>query len=173
APLQQRPQLIVRAVPQIHESRTLETGARLPFVIAAPHDDGRDIPGTNFLADVASVRMPAHRDAMFFRNRAFQLDCEIREASGGVEHTCLKNRSRRTRLQASGARTALIKCRSIRRERQAANDLGEKDPGTKLFVDEAGVLSDPPETGVLRVNALLHRPCIDVRASLELFIRDL
>ena len=38
----------------------------------------------------------------------------------------------------------------------------------ELGVDDTRVAADPAETGVLRVDALLHRPGIDVGARLEL-----
>ena len=37
-----------------------------------------------------------------------------------------------------------------------------KDPRSELGIDQAGVLADPAEARVLRVDALLHRPGVDV-----------
>ena len=43
----------------------------------------------------------------------------------------------------------------------------EKHPRSELGVDHAGVLADPAEPGVLRVDAFLHRAGVDVGARLE------
>ena len=41
----------------------------------------------------------------------------------------------------------------------------EEDPRSESRVDHARVLADPADTGVLRVDAFLHRPGVDVGAA--------
>src|SRR5262249_58448890 len=74
---------------------------------------------------------------------------------------------RRTRLDAERARAALIERRRIDLERQAADDGGQEDERAELRVDDAGVLPDPADARMLRVDALLDRSGVDVRARLE------
>src|SRR5256885_10621752 len=72
-----------------------------------------------------------------------------------------------TRLEAQRTSAALIERRRVHFERQTADDLGEKDPRPELRMDDAGVLADPSEPGVLRVDALLDGPGVDVGARVE------
>ena len=95
------------------------------------------------------------------------LDRQVRDAAGRVEHAWRDEAPGRTRLDAERARAALIERGPIALERQAADDLGEKNPRADLGVDDARVLADPADARVLRVDALLHRTGVDVRASLE------
>ena len=76
-------------------------------------------------------------------------------------------RLRRARLDAQRAGAALIQRRRVHLQRQAADDLSEKDPRAELGIDHAGVLADPADAGVLRVDALLHRSGVDVGARVE------
>ena len=76
-------------------------------------------------------------------------------------------RLRRARLEAQRAGAALVERRRVDLERQAADDLAEKQPRAELGVDDAGVLADPADARVLRVDALLHRAGVDVGARLE------
>src|SRR6185436_2506258 len=126
-----------------------------------------------FLADVAPVCVLANCVAMFLWDGSLQLDREIREASRGIEDTGIEESTRRARVQASCARTALIECRRIRAERQTADNLGQKNPGAEIFVDETCVLPDPSKPGILGVDAFLHRPGVDVGAGFERVTRDL
>ena len=57
--------------------------------------------------------------------------------------------------------------RKIDVEREAADDLGQEDPRPEIFVNEARILPNPSETGMLRVDALLDWTGIDVGACLE------
>ena len=79
----------------------------------------------------------------------------------------LDERPGRAGLQAQRARAALVERRRVHRERQGADDLRQEQPRAELGVDEAAVLADPAEAGILRVDALLDRPRVDVRARLE------
>src|SRR5262249_50778609 len=97
---------------------------------------------------------------------------EVGEAPCRVQHPGINERARRACFNAANACAALIEAGRIWIERKAREDLREKDPGTQIFVDQAGVLPDPSDTGVLRVDGLLDRPRVNVGASLEVFIRD-
>src|ERR1035438_6268906 len=76
------------------------------------------VPWTNLLADVASENVRPHPLAMLLRDRAAQLNREVRNAAprierpsvaiaGAVRHKCL----RRTGVDATGARPAAIRRR--------------------------------------------------------------
>src|SRR5205823_13020879 len=69
--------------------------------------------------------------------------------------------------ETQGAGAASIERLRIRFERETADDLAEKDPGPVIRVDHAGVLANPTDAGMLRVNALLDRTSVDVPASFE------
>ncbi len=69
--------------------------------------------------------------AMLFRDRAFELDRQIRQAARRVEHTGIDQRTCRTGLETPRARATLIEAGRVRLQRQAADDLGQKDPGTR------------------------------------------
>ena len=95
------------------------------------------------------------------------LDRQVRDAARRVEHAGRDQRLRRTRVEAQRAGAALIERRRVGLERQAADDLAEEDPRPELRVDHAGVLADPAEARVLRVDALLHGAGVDVGPRLE------
>ena len=98
---------------------------------------------------------------------AAQLDRQIRDAARRIENTGRDDRLRRTGFEAERAGAALIDRRRIHLERQAADDCAEKHPRSELRVDHARVLADPPDARVLRVDALLNRTGVDIRARLE------
>ena len=64
-------------------------------------------------------------------------------------------------------RAALLEPLRVGLERSVHDDLAEEQPRAELGVDQAGVLADPAEPGVLRVDALLHRAGVDVARGLE------
>src|SRR5215510_5473999 len=100
------------------------------------------------------------------------LDGEIRNALRGIEHAWRADRVRRAGFNAERARTALIERRGVRFQIQAADDLAEEDPRTELGIDDAGVLADPADAGVARVDALLDRTGVDIRTCIERLGRD-
>ena len=105
--------------------------------------------------------------AMRAGNVAPQLDRQVRNAARRIEHAGRDQRLRRARLEAQRAGAALIERRRVDLERQAADDLARGTSTIRARVDDAGVLADPADAGVLRVDALLHRPGVDVGARLE------
>ena len=104
---------------------------------------------------------------MFLGHVAAQLDRQIGNAARRVEHARRHERMGRTRLETQRAGAALIEGRRVKRERQAADDHAEKHPRPEIGVDHAGVLPDPADAGMLRVDALLDRPGVDVHPRLE------
>src|SRR4030095_3470039 len=88
-------------------------------------------------------------------------------AARRIEYAGSDDRLRRTRLEAEHAGAALVERRRVHLQRQAADDLREKDPGSDVGMDDARVLADPPDAGVLGVDAFLHRSGIDIHARLE------
>src|SRR5262249_60018854 len=108
-----------------------------------------------FLTDVAAVGMPPEALALIDRDAALQLDRQVRQAARRVEDVRLDDRAGRTGVETEPARAALIQRRRVGLERQAADDLREKQPRSEVRIDDARVAPDPAEAGVLRVDALL------------------
>src|SRR6185312_2681805 len=158
-------QRLVRSTAELADRDAVPVRARLPGGIAR-HGGGR-VPRTYFLADVAAVHVRAHRRVEFRRDVAALLDRQVRDAAVRIDDAGRDDRLRLARLDAERARAALIERRPIAFQIEAADDLGEKDPRALLRVDHARVLADPADAGVLRVDALLHRPRVDVRARIE------
>src|SRR5205823_3444422 len=127
----------------------------------------RAVPWTDFLTNVASVDMRSDRAAMRVGDGPAELDREIRDAARRIENARRDNRVRRTCIEAQRAGAAPIERRRIRLERKTADDLAEKDPRSVVRIDHAGVLANPTNAGVLRVDALLHRTGVDVSAGFE------
>src|SRR5262245_23246649 len=100
-------------------------------------------------------------------NGGAKLDRQIRDAAGRIEHASIDERAGGARIEASTARSALLKRLCIRLEIEGRDDLRKKEPGAMLRVDETGVLSDPPETRVLSVDAFLNRARVHVCAGVE------
>ena len=96
-----------------------------------------------------------------------QLDRQVRQTTVRVEHTGLDERVGWTRFEATRAAPALLESLRIRLERQRADDLAKEQPRAELGVDETGVLADPAQPGVLRVDALLDGTGIDIRPRVE------
>src|SRR5688572_26065018 len=159
---QQRAQLIIGPLPQIEQRGCIETVTRKPRGILAATGGWREVPGADFLADVAAIGVRTNRRPVLDRDRTLQLDREVRQAAPGVEDIRPDERPCRARFDAQGALAALIERRPVRRKGKVADDLGEEQPGAMLLVDQAGVLADPSQAGILREDALLHRTGIDV-----------
>ena len=125
--------------------------------------DGVLVPGTDVLADVAAVgvmrrclaallreSLPLVSIVRYDRHRVASSTCG--STSAPVGHA--------SRQQRAGP--ALIERRLVGLELQIGDDHGQEQPGPELGVDQARVLADPAEPGVLRVDALLHRTGVDV-----------
>ena len=115
--------------------------ARLPGRIE--RRERREIPGTDVLADVAAEQMAADRRPLRFRNRALQLDREIRDAARRIDLVFVDDRAGRTRVDAQRAGAALIGDDLVGGQLEADGDARQQHPRAELRVDEAGVLADP------------------------------
>src|SRR4051794_20782880 len=71
------------------------------------------VPGTDVLANVAAKNMPSHALSEVLRNKASLLDCQIRNALGGVKLVGINKGLGRTGFQAARAGTATIRGRQI------------------------------------------------------------
>src|SRR5262245_22497109 len=140
----------------------VEADARLPGRVIRPRR--RLVVGADILADVAAVHVVAKRGVKLLGDRTFQLNRQIRETACRIELAGLDERSGRACLEASRARTALVDAGRVGIERKCADDFREEQPRADLRVDQAGVLPYPPEAGVLRIDPLLDRAGIDIRA---------
>ena len=172
ASLEKCPQLVVGPPPEIEQARRSKPLAGLPGLVHGTHGGGGVVIRADVLADIAAIGVRAEQDALLLDNRALVLDREIGQASCRIEHARFDQRSGRTRGETQRARSALIEDGLVRLQIEVADDFREEDPRTQLGVDQAGVLADPAQTGVLRVDPLLHRPGIDISARFEPFAED-
>src|SRR5262245_28611241 len=104
---------------------------------------------TDVLTDIAAVDVIVQRGTKLVRDGGAKLDRQGRDAAGRIEHTSIDQRAGRTGIQTSAARSALLERLCVGLEVKGGDDFGEKEPRTVLGVDEAGVLPDPSEPGVL------------------------
>ena len=165
-PFSSRPQFVVRHAARGRAASARPARTRLPGRIASTprrRDSTGTLPGRCRSRRRASRRRPRCSTG----NAPSMLDRQVGDAARRVEHARLRRARGRTRLEAQRAGAALIERRRVRLERQAADDLGQEDPRPERRVDHAGVLADPADAGVLRVDALLHRTGVDVGARLE------
>src|SRR5688572_14894128 len=77
APLQQRPQLVVRSRPQIEQARRVQPFAGLPGRIRRHTRRRLVVVRTDVLADVTAVRMRTDRCTVLVRNGSLGLNREI------------------------------------------------------------------------------------------------
>src|ERR1700693_36271 len=127
------------------------------------------VPGADILADVAPENMPPHPGAklVILRNRAPLLDREIRDALVGMELIRRDQRVSRAGIDATRATAAAIRRRQIRREIERGKNHAEEKPRAQLLIEDARVLADPSDAGILRHHALDDRAGVDVTASDE------
>src|SRR5207248_10183964 len=128
---------------------------------------GLRVPWADFLTYVAAVHAGPDSRVQGIGNRAAELNREVRHAARRIEYAGSDQRLRRARLEAQRARAASIERRRVGVERQAAQDFTEEQPRSEIGIDDAGILADPADAGVLRVHALLHGARVDVRPRLE------
>ena len=164
-------QRLVRRAPQRQQIRRRERRARLPHRIVG-HRRGT-VVRAHLLADVAAVGVGPDGLAHLLGNAAADFDGEIRQTAPRVEHTRLDQRTGRTGVEAACTAAALLEPLGVRFERERRDDLAEKEPRPQLGIDQAGVLADPAEPGVLRIDPLLYRSGVHERAGLERLRRHL
>src|SRR3954464_14878956 len=113
--------------------------------------------------------MSSNRLEMLDRQRTPRFDRQVGDAAVRIEHPSLDECAGRTRVEAPRAAAALLEPLRVRLEVEGADDFGEEQPRSDLRVDQAGVLANPAKTGVLRVDAFLHRTGVHVRTRFEWF----
>src|SRR5258705_13757107 len=108
------------------------------------------IPRTDVLANIAAEDMLPHGFAQLCRNRATQLNRQIRDAASRVENVGLDNGGGRARIDAQAAIPTKISRRSAGRAERLRQierryDYPKEKPRTRFFVDETRVLRQPSE----------------------------
>ncbi len=164
-PFDELREFVVVKAPKREEIDAVQPGTRRP--LRRLGHGGAAIPRADVLTDVAAVHQGAHRGAKVRRGRLAQLDRQVRDAARGVDRAGRDDGAGGTRRQARRALAALVEARLVGLERQARDEASEEQPRTQLGVDHAAVLADPADAGVLRVDALLDRPGVDVRPRLK------
>ena len=129
------------------------------------------VPRANVLTDVASENVSSHSFAQFYGNLAALLDRQIGDAQPRVQLTCRSDRLRWTGNDAARASSATIGRGQVAgdivvRDSERSENHAQKQPRSKLLIDDASVLADPSDAGVLRVDALDERTSVNVGAKL-------
>ena len=121
-------------------------------------DQRRLVPRAHVLADVAAVDVspPALRR---IGGMASSARSSGSRGTPGVEHVRLDDGAGRARVEALRARAAVVGRRRIGIERQAVTGSSTGRSTSRVAADDAGVLADPADAGVLRVDALLDPGC--------------
>src|SRR5829696_5338267 len=83
-------------------------------------------------------------------NRPPQFDRCVRNALPAVENIRRNERVGWAGIKASRARSAAIRRRCIRCQFEIGQDASQKQPRARALIDDAGVLSKPSDTGVMR-----------------------
>src|SRR5204863_3745845 len=167
AALQQRSQVAVGPSPELHEARQIESLAWLPRHVR--RDRRWLVVRADVLANIAPIHVIAERGAVLVGDAGSKLDRQVRNAAGRIEDAGVDERTGRAGVKTAPARSALLECLRVGFEWKRRDDLREEQPGAMLRVDQARVLANPSKARVLRVDALLHRARIDVRARVEGF----
>src|SRR5262245_27603085 len=95
------------------------------------------VPRTDVLADVTAIEQSADRLAQVRRNGLLELDRQIRDAPSRVEHAGLQQRIRRTRVETSRARAAVLGLeRRIRLEIDVEEQHAQEEERPDAAVDE-------------------------------------
>ena len=162
---QERAPAVVRDAAEVEQPGRSQRLPRLPRGVGARRRPA--VPRTDVLADVAAEHLLANRRPPFLGDRALLLDRQIRQAARGVDDVRLDDRAGRTCLEAARARAALIDAGLVGREIEVREDLRQQEPGTQPRVDEARVLADPAEPGLLGEHALLHGTVVHAGKRLE------
>src|SRR5687767_1537525 len=90
------------------------------------------VPGTSSKAIVTPVDAVADRGAQFLRNRAFELNRQIRNAAPRIQLKWGGDRLRRTCIQAARACATEVFLRLVGLDFNRADDLREKKPVPQL-----------------------------------------
>src|SRR5215471_9012722 len=104
------------------------------------------------------------------RNLSAKLDGCIRNAFPAVENIRFDDCICGAGIDTTSAGSATIRGGRIRLERKVRENAAEKQPGSRLLMDDAGVFSEPADTGILRKDAFIHRSSIDKCARPAAFL---
>src|SRR4029079_2846914 len=162
ASLHRRAQVGIGRSPERRQRRAVERGPRQPRARRIVRLRRLRVPRTHFLADVAAVGVRAHGLTLIEGHPPLELDREIGETARRIQHVGIDERAGRAGIDTELAAAALLQRRRVGLERQAADDLRQEEPGPDFGIDHAGVLPDPAEPSVLRVDTLLYGSRVDV-----------
>src|SRR5262249_10996496 len=93
---------------------------------------------------------------------AFKFDGQVRNAPARVQPMRSGDRTRRTRGDATLARSTTIWDRFVRWHFQRRQDFREKKPRSEMLIDEHGALAVPPDACLCGMIAFQNRTGIDV-----------
>src|SRR5450830_653642 len=117
-------EILVTPVQQPHQTGTVETVAHIK--IGQGRTLGKFVPGAKYLAIIAAIDTIADQAAQFQWNAALEFDCQVRNATPGVELVGRNDGRRRTDIDASTALTAMRTGGCIHRQGQIGEPLTEK-----------------------------------------------
>src|SRR5436190_8522379 len=137
-------ELGLRPAEELDQRRAVEAVAHLEVRLVARLREA--VPGADELAIVAAVNPVANQRPQLYRDRAFVLDREIRDAAARVELVGPDDRLRWTDVDAAAAAAAMLLDRRIRRQRQVGVHLAQKEPGARA-IEKQRVLATPADPG--------------------------
>src|SRR5450432_704532 len=131
-----------------HSSQPLQRGidqsfARLKFRSVARGSFA--VPRAYILADVAPKDLVSHARAHVLGDRAALFDGQIGNAAVRVQLIGRHQRISGTGFDAARATAASIRCRQIGFKLQRSQDDTQEQPRSQLLINDAGVLSNPPD----------------------------
>ena len=100
--------------------------------------------------------------AIRLRNFAAQLDRRVSDAFAAVQNVGLEDGARGTRVETSRAGAAAIGNWRVIFKIETCQNTAEEQPRTGLLINDAGILSEPANSGILGVNALEQRSRIHI-----------
>ena len=131
---------------------------------------GTAIPGADILANVAAKDLTTHVGTERLSNGAALFYGQVRDTQARIHLVGSNQGAGRAGIDASRAAAAAIFRHPKghrRRQLQRGENHTQKEPGSELLIEYAGVLSDPANAGVLGVNALDQGAGIHVAAGLK------
>src|SRR5205823_3428116 len=106
--------------------------------------------------------MMTNTHSILFGNSTAQFNGRIRNTFPAVENVGLQNRAGGTRLNAARADPTTVCDSAIERPFEIGDDTTKEQPRPGLLIDDARVLSEPPNARIFRVHAFEQRPRIHV-----------
>src|SRR5690348_6335009 len=105
------------------------------------------IPRTNVLTDIAAVEPFPDRFMELPGNFIAMFDGQIRDATPSVYLVRRGDGAGRTRVDTAATGAAAVDRGIIKREIQRGNDFAKQEPRPDVFIDHAGILSEPSDAG--------------------------